>query len=514
MINKAAQAQARTTNGLLQAIKEENNLKTTENGAVALKSTFSPLLDLFGQIGELRSRTESEILNLFSKAYAVDRLSAIKTLFYARDVRGGLGERNTFRIILRDLAFSHPADVLVNLSLIPEYGRWDDLFVLMGTPLEKATLALISEQFSKDMDTLSTKSTNSTAPISLLAKWMPSENASSAKTKKLATTLRVHLGLTSKEYRKALTALRAAIQIVESKMSAREWEDINYSSVPSIASLRYRAAFTRHDMERYTKFLEQVSTGEKKINASTLYPYDLVRNYIGGSDSTINPTIEAQWKALPDYITKDQDFLIMADVSGSMYSNRNTPISTSVGLAIYFAERSKGAFANHFITFTDIPELVEIPKNLSLREKVRTVLRTEGFDTNLEAAFELVLKSAIKNNVAPKDMPTAIVIISDMEINEFGNCRYEDDGSSNITFTEEMSRRFADAGYIMPTLVYWNVDAREDTFHAIESDNVRFVSGSSPSVFKGLCENLGYSAYELMMAVINASRYDAIKISK
>lgn len=493
-------------NKLLKAIKQENAIKETENGAVALNTTFSPLLDLFGEIGALRSRSEDEIIDLFIKAYAVDRLLSLKMLFYLRDIRGGLGERRTFKVILKYLVENHPEDIRNNLELIPYYGRWDDLFSLLDTPLKSDVLSLIKKQFNKDIDNLITGKDN----ISLLAKWLPSENTSSYNTRQLAYKIRRYLGLSSKKYRKMLSALRSKLKIVEKDMSVNNWSDINYEAVPSRASLNYKEAFYRHDEDRYKEYLNKVEAGHAKINSSTLYPYDLVKKYFNNSiyrgTPKVDKTIEVQWKSLPDYVNNsEKNFLIIADVSGSMYDPNYIPISTSVGLAIYFAERSKGVFKNNFITFTDIPRLVEIPENLSLAEKVHIVRETEGYNTNLEAAFNLVLNSAISSNVPKEDMPTAIVVISDMEIDQFGEY------GENVTFTDTMSAKFNEAGYEMPTLVYWNVNARQNTFHATMNDNVRFVSGSSPSVFKGLCENLGYTALELMLSTLNNNRYDLVK---
>lgn len=492
------------TNNLLRAMKQENAIKETENGAIALNTTFSSLLDLFGEIGALRNRNEKDIIDLFIKAYAEDRLLTLKMLFYVRDVRGGLGERKTFKVILKYLVENYPEDVKINLELIPYYGRWDDLFILLDTPLKGDVLSLIKKQLTQDINNL----TNENQDISLLAKWLPSENTSSYKTKSLAYKIRRYLNLSPKKYRKILSSLRSRLKVVEKDMSANNWSNINYETVPSKAFLNYKEAFTRHDETRYRDYLVEVNKGEAKINSSTLYPYDLVKKYLATAISPKDNTVEAQWKALPDYINNNkQNFLIMADVSGSMLSPDYVPISTSVGLAIYFAERSKGAFKNHFITFTDVPRLVNLPENLSLNQKIRLVRGTEGYNTDLEAAFNLVLNSAIKQKVPKESMPTAIVVISDMEIDQFG----KQDEYENTSFTQEMSAKFNEAGYKMPVLVYWSVNAKANTFHATVDDNVRFVSGSSPSVFKNLCDNLGSSALELMLSTLNNNRYDLVK---
>lgn len=508
---------------LLSSIKETANYKRTENGAVALKSTLEPLLDAFGEMGALRMRDEGSIIRLFMDAYSVDPLLALKMLFYTRDIRGGLGERRTFKVIATHLAVHHTANMRVNLPLIPEFGRWDDLYCFVDTPLEHDAFQLIKKQFRADMAALQTAEPGHAPKISLLGKWLKSENASSRESKELGRLTRRYLELSSAAYRKSLTALRKAIKIVESDMSRNEWGNIDYEAVPSCAALRYRSAFYRHDANRYATYLDSVKKDTAKINAATLYPYDLVRKYIAAEhasrgwfsdDNSLNSseiydeTVEAQWKALPDYLTGDDKFLVMADVSGSMYCDDYAPISTSVGLAIYFAEHSKGEFANNFITFTDVPELVTLDPKLSLCERASKVLETAGYDTNIEAAFELVLKSAVSHNLSQEDLPKAIVIISDMEFNQFGI------GDNNLNFTSEMERRFAEAGYTMPTLVYWNVCARQDTFHAVADQNVRFISGLSASIFKGLCENMGYSATDLMLNTLNSERYSGVKLAE
>lgn len=496
-------------NALLTGMKKALNTTLTENGAQALKSTLSPTLDFFSVAGALRNRDTTEVLDLFSKAYASNPLYAMKSLFYARDIRGGLGERQTFRLILRDLAINHPSVVKANLSLIPEYGRWDDLFVLFDTPLEKSVIALIDHQLFEDIKAYRAAQLTKTEPhVSLLAKWLPSENASSPETKALARKLAKALDFTPSAYRKVLSTLRKALKVVESDLSAQNYTAIDYSTVPSVASHKYISTFHRHDDERYTAFIEAVASGKKSIKASTLYPYNIVEDYLYNYRDSDCPaqevwaSDEVLWKNLPDYVTdKSKSFLVMADVSGSM---EGRPMATSVGLAIYFAERNHGPFANHFITFTDKPQLIEISPSQTLGEKIRTVERHVGYDTNLEAAFDLVLTSAIDNNLSQEDLPSAIVIISDMEINQWGH-------HNGADFTTEMAARFAKAGYKMPTLIYWNVDSRNSVYHADASNPfVRFVSGQSPSVFKSLCEDKAKTPIELMLEILDSDRYSKI----
>lgn len=498
-----------STSTLLSEMASISTDKFTENGAYAHSSTKNPLLDFFAECGALRKRSDDDIIRLFMSAFDYDEIHALKALFYARDIRGGQGERRTFRIIIRYLANSHPDAIARNIELIPEYGRFDDLYEFVGTPLEDLAFSVIAKQWNADVDALSSKEYGK---VSLLGKWLKSENASSSKTKELAKLTYQHLGMSPKEYRQSLTTFRSIIHIVETAMSSGQWDSIDYSKLPALAHKKYRAAFARHDKDGYNAYLESVKKGETKINASTLYPYDLVRAYTKNgayySKNQIDQTVEAQWKALPNYMTGDDSFLVMVDTSGSMFPDA---ICSSVGLGIYFAEHAKGIFKNHFITFSDKPRLVEIPhgENATLQDKVREVLNPHyvGFSTNLEAAFDMLLKAAVKGKVPQSDMPRAIVAISDMEINEA--C---EDPDASTDFTTLMAEKFKAAGYGMPTLIYWNVEARHDTFHAEENDKVTFVSGQSASTFKTLCENCdSLSAAALMMRVLDSERYGAVR---
>lgn len=469
----------------------ETGVTLTENGGLALSTTGDKLLNLFAVLGALRSRP-TDVIDKFIDAYNEDADLATKMTFYGRDVRGGLGERAVGRIMLNVLALKNPAVVSANLKNIVEFGRWDDLFVLFGTFCEDDMLSLVRTQLADDVDAML-----SNANVSLLAKWMPSINASSEHTKALAHRFVKALNTTPREYRKTLSALRKYIDVTEVKMSANKWTDIDYKAVPSNAMSNYGSAFARHDYEGFNRYMDAVKSGDVKINAATLYPY----NVIEALERSSRDVAEAQWKALPNYVEGDNNFLIMADVSGSMMGR---PMHTSVGLAIYFAERNHGVFANKFMTFTDIPRIVDVTGN-TLLEKYRSVTEHVGFDTNLEAAFDAILSTAVRTKCPQADLPKALVIISDMEID------YWDGGS--LTFTEEMRKRFADAGYEMPKLVYWNVDSRKDTFLVSKNDpNAILVSGQSASTFKNLIKGIDLSAFEIMEQTLNDPRYDCVVV--
>ena len=511
---------------LLDALAEQCSFKYTENGALALSTTLSNLLDLFGLIGALRYREDKDIIDLFLPAYEENKDLALKILFYARDIRGtqGLGERRVFRVVFKYLAQHYQSDVLRLVQFIPTFGRWDDvLAVTVDTPLEDYTYNLIATQLDNDLHALHS---GKTTEISLLAKWLPSINASSKQTRALAARICKSLHITQKQYRKFLSELRAALRVTERYMSAREWDQIDYPSVPSRAALIYRNAFLRNDEVRYNTYLNDLAERKTKINASTLYPYDIVNtlltrwDYSGTyvtKDADLCRTAEELWKALPNYLADfdaaDQRYLVMADTSASMFSeSRNPAIGTSVGLAVYFAERTTGYFANHFLTFTSAPRLVEIPANLSLAAKLRTVLKNEyvGYSTNLDGAFKAVLDAAVKNHLPQSELPTSILVISDMEIDMAVNDY--DESTSNFSFTERWADKFAAAGYQMPNIVYWNVEARHNTFHATKDDNVRFVSGKSAATFTTLCKTNGMTAIETMLAALLDERYKNIHI--
>lgn len=506
-------------NKFLNAMKNLANEKVTENGAPALKSTKSGLIDLFGTIGAMRTRSDQDVVNAFIKAYAEDRLLAMKMLFYARDIREGLGERKIAKTIFSYLARNHADDIKVNFDVIAEYGRWDDFYAFVGTPLEADAFAMMKSQFEKDLEDLKNGKN-----VSLLAKWLKSQNTSSNESKRLGRLTAKYFypdiqdfDRRAARYRRDLSLLRAKIDVVESKMSAKEWNEINYEAVPSKAATNYREAFKRNDEVRYNEFISKVKTGEAKINAGTLYPYEIIHPYTkhcggwGHLNLGVDETLEEQWKALPNFVTDDKEFLIMADVSGSMCG---LPMDVSISLGLYFAERNKGAYHNMIMTFESTPRFIEIPEydsktgaKLTLADKVSLLNDAPwGGSTNLEAAFDTVLKAAVNGKVAPEDMPEALVVITDMEIDAYGG--------SKTTFTDAMKERFELAGYKMPTIVWWNVNARMDTFHAeYKDDSVRFISGCSASIFKSLCENMGTTPMELMLSTLNSERYDLVKIA-
>lgn len=484
-----------------EAIKNEQKWTRTENGAVALNTTGHAVLDLFSTIGALREADTVRIETLVGEAFAENPTLTMRCLFYARDIREGLGERNTFKIAIKYLANNHPDSVRKNISMFGEYGRYDDLYCLVGTPVEADMWQFVAKQLKADM-------ANCTAnkEVSLLAKWLKTADASSAKTRQLGIYTAQKLGLSVYLYKRVIRKLRKYINIVESKMCAQEWNKIDYSVVPSRASMLYKNAFNRHDEERYQKFINKVNAGEEKINASTLYPYDLIERYAGrwsGWAQQSDDTVEALWKNLPNYVAPDTNAIVIADTSGSM---EGRPMNSAVGLAIYFAERNVGAYHNLWMNFSYNPSWQQL-RGTSLFQKLHSInMDNWNASTNMEAAFRLVLETAIKNNVAPAYMPKSIIVISDMEIDS-----YQRPMGSNWTFYDKMEAQFARYGYEIPQVIFWNVNSRHDVFHADSTRRgVVLCSGQSTTTFKSLINSIGMTPVEYMKSVLNSKRYEAV----
>jgi hypothetical protein len=476
-------------NALLTAIKNKQNVTLTENGAATLKSSLRDTLDFFGLGGALRTRTEQDIISLFSKAFAEDPLVAVKSLFYIRDVRGGQGERKTFRTIFNWLAKEYPDVAIKNLDNVVEFGRWDDLFCTRGTVVWRGNvLPMIRNEWF-----------NSTKP-SLMFKWLKSNNASSAESRTIAEEIRSFLGITPRTYRKKLSEKRAQIDIVERKMCSNSWKDISFKGVPSKAALNYKGAFEKHDGVRYAQFIADVKSGKTTINAATLYPYDIVAKCFVGDDSS---TLDVLWNALPDYTENDQtNGIVVADVSGSM-SGR--PMAVSISLAMYISERNNGAFKHHFITFSEKP-ILETVKGINIREKVQNLQRADwGMSTDLESVFDLVLNTAKEGNIPASELPSKIYIVSDMEFNQACNPK--------LTLFQTIDAKYKQAGYERPGLVFWNVNAR-NTHYPVRFDEhgTCLVSGCSPSILKSLLSGKIVSPEQVMLDTINVERYKTVTV--
>ena len=476
------------------AMKNESRKTFTENGATAYNSTGEACLDLFSTIGALRNRPEVEVESLFAEAFKEDKLLATKILFYARDIREGCGERKVFRDLIKYLANNHAEAILPNLDLIGVYGRYDDLYELIGTPVENAMWKAMKTQFEEDVQNY--KKGNA---ISLLAKWIKTPDASSKATRELGIKTANKLGYSVYDFKRILRKLRKHIGIVESYMSAGEWDKITYSEVPSRAMNIYRNAFMRHDEDRFAEFNNKAVNGEVKINSSTLYPYDIVEKVLRGQ---YDKTLEAQWRQLPNYVDEGTNAIVVADVSGSMMGR---PMATSIGLGMYFAERNIGAYHNLFMTFSSTSDIVTL-NGETLMQKVQFMHNADwGGSTNLKMAFERVLDIAVTNHIPQEEMVKSIIVISDIEIDFCGD--------RDWSFYDAMKRKFTEAGYDIPNIVFWNVNSRNNVFHADSNKKgVQLCSGQSTTTFKQLMQCIGMTPVEMMMKVINSERYEAITV--
>lgn len=508
-------------NAVRNTLNEEFNVSRTENGALGYRTTGKELLDLNFAVASLRKMSDAEVAKRFKKAFCEDKILAMKWLFYARDARQGLGERRLFRVVLADLVKSNPEMVVPVINLIPEYGRYDDLWCLLdNTETADVICKLVDDQLTEDL-----KNMNNGKSISLLPKWMPSINASSAKTKEYAKRLCKVLGLTEREYRKALSKFRKYLDVVEVKMSGKNWSEIKYEAVPSRANLIYNSAFLRNDETRRREYLSKLEKGETKINASTLFPHDIVHKYMNSNmwSARLKPmdaTIEALWKALPDTVQGCGNTIVVADGSGSMTTRVDnnsgvTALEVANALAIYFAEHSSGQFKDKYITFSERPQFVDFSNCKSLHAKLQTALaHHEVANTNIEKVFDLILTTAINNHMSQEDLPQNVLIISDMEFDGCTSCgnssRWERKRPTQKLF-DVIAQRFTDAGYKMPRLVFWNVASRTDTIPVKENElGVALVSGFSVNVAKMVMSGKT-DPFECLLETLNSERYAPVE---
>lgn len=484
---------------MLNALTYESNLTYTENGALTYRSSGSECIDFFAACGALRGADENEIIRRFLRAYAENPDTAMKILFYARDIRGGLGERRLFRCILRYLAYTKPESVRKNLPLIAEYGRFDDLLVLLGSHCEDELIRYLRVQLDADLAAM-----QSGDDCSLLAKWLPSVNTSSYKSRQTAKKLCRLLGMREKDYRQTLAKLRAYINIMETRLCKKDYS-FDYEKLPSGALFKYRQAMLRNDTERYSKYLDAVHANAAKMNTGTLYPYQIVRSVV--KDKYLTPDIlsslETTWNALTDYCDA-RNAIAVIDGSGSMYCDYGSgimPITVALSLGIYFAEHSKGRFRNRFITFSEKPRLVKI-KGSNIAEKVRYCMSFDEIaNTDLFAVFRLILKAAVKNSIPQEELPELIYIISDMEFDIATHRAYDD------TVHEQAKALYEKYGYKLPQVVYWNVCARNEQVPVTMNESgTALVSGANPILFRQMIQQ-DLTPFTMMEKILCSERY-------
>lgn len=497
-------ASIKTMNPLVAGLAKQSNVAYTENGALSNRSTLNNLLDFFAAGGALRERQESDIISLFQKAYGEDALKALKVLFYFRDIRGGQGERRTFRTCLNWLAQNHRDVAIHNLENVPFFGRWDDLYSLEGTQVEALALDLIKRQLETDVEAMENGQS-----VTLLAKWLKSENTSSKESVRLARKTREALGWSPRKYRKTLSSLRAYIDVVEVKLCNKEFNSIDFQKVPSKALMNYKGTFKKHDMARWQEYLAKVEKGEAKIQSKALFPYELLKAVWAEQDEDSIKALDLQWKNQVDYLVDNpHKGLVLADCSGSMTSNNMLPLAVSVSLAIYFAERNVGPFKDTFMTFSDKCQLQRLC-GTNLKEKAHNLTR-EGWcgSTNLQSAFDAILEVAVKNGVKEEDMPDTLFIISDMEFN--AACGVYGQQTTNF---DAIKQKYERQGYKMPKIVFWNVNARNDQFPITEDENgVCLVSGCSPSIFKSVMSGKPFNPMAILEETIGQERYNRVTL--
>lgn len=481
------------------------NASTTANGGATNASSLSACVDFFFQIGAMRGQDEETIYSAFSAAFDESPQVALRTLFWARDVREGAGERRSFRVCLTRLAQQRPdcfSDAVI--GSIPQFGRWDDMLSLFDTPVEKAALEAISFALRNG--------------DGLCAKWMPREKSSK---RVFAQRIRKFMGLSSSAYRKMLSAMT---KVVESQMCAGDWDGINYSHVPSQAMRIYKDAFKRHSPEAWQTYMEGLAAGTQKVNAAAIHPHEILAPYIVGSPNSVGwgygsnqsvdvgeipHIVEYQWASLPNWLMNNPHRILpVVDTSGSMECSYNggsvRPIDVSVSLGLYIAERNNGPFANHMITFSSRPKMQRIEGG-NLRERLSSVCSAEwGQSTNIEGTFEAILHHAKASRATADDMPNMILILSDMEFNQ---CAQVDE-----TAMQSIRRQYEEAGFHLPKIVFWNLNAREGNVPVrFDESGTALVSGFSPSIMKSLLEEGEITPEGVMLNTVMADRYSLIE---
>lgn len=494
-------------------LKKKENISITENGALGYKTSNSALLDLNYAVSSLRHVDEEEIMDLFDNAFYENKEYALKWLFFARDIREGLGERRLFRICYKRLANLDIDLFYKNLSNIPEYGRWDDLISLIGisNQTDKYIGDMIKNQLTVDLKGIDNKK-----PISLLGKWLPSENASSKNTKSMAKKVRKLLNMTPRSYRLLLSKLRKYLKVTEVYTCSNKWDKIDYELVPSMANLKYKNAFLKHDTDRRLAYLESVKKGDSTINMKIATPVDVVSRYskMWRGIKEYDRTLELAWKNLNEISLSDT--LVVADGSGSMtmhVSEKTSALDVANALAIYTSEHNSGAYKDKYITFSANPQFVDLSKADTLQEKLQIAIEHDEIaNTNIESVFDLILGVALENNISYDKMIKNILIISDMEFDAAQSFSFNKSNVLTKTLFDEIREKYNKAGYDLPKLIFWNVNSRTKTIPLSENKlGVTLVSGFSQNVLKMVMSNK-YDPYEVLIETLDGERYKAIKV--
>lgn len=496
----------------IDALESELNKSYTENGALGLKTTKSELVDFNFKIASYRNKSDNEIICDFKKVWGEDKELALKYLFFARDVRQGLGERRLFRVCLKEI-YKELDDRM--FDWIMEFGRADDFVELLDTDAHDRVIDFIKLQLTKDMaNSLLSREENRNS-VSLLAKWLPSINTSSKKTRAYAKDICRSLGLDQRHYRKVLSQLRKYLDVVEKKMCAQKYSEINYNTVPSQANLKYKDAFLKHDEQRRRNYLASLEKGEAKINSSVVFPHDIVNKYCYNYKITDKDIVlEEMWKRLPNYVNGSANTLVVRDGSGSMQctiSGNTKAIDVATALSIYFSERCEGQFKDKFITFSSNPEFVDLHNLNNLHDKLRECYRyCDISNTDIEKTFDLVLNVAVKNKLKQEEIPN-LLIISDMEFDDATTTYWDKKGTK--TLFETIAAKFNNYGYVLPKLIFWNVNSRTNTIPLAQNDlGVILVSGFSPAITKIVLSE-ETSPYKALVKELMSDRYKEITLA-
>lgn len=485
----------------LNELKKQNATSLTQNGGKQYSKTGSFLLDYFSQMGMMRNKSSEDIQRKFELAYQENSNYAPKAIFYGRDIRNcGNGERHQFREAFLKFAELDQTRAANVLHLIPFFGRWDDVVYIVCNSkmslIEEAGVSILREQLFSDLNRM-----YNNEHISLLAKWMPSINASSKTTRKYAQHLYIKMGFkTERDYRKTLSVLRSYIGVLETKISKNEWDNIDYSTVPSLAFKKYGKAFARHSYEQLNEFFSKVEKGEEKINANTLSVIDVITEeiisewYFNRKSNSDFDLENLQWKNLPNYIKPNQNVLVIADSSGSMIGD---PMRAAFGLAMYFAERNTGIWKDYMMTFSSEPSLIKLVGN-TIQEKLKCIPSIVE-DTNFDATMKLVYETALKSK---SDVPD-LVIITDGQFNHMVE-------NADDTVFEKYKKLFKEAGLKMPSVTFWNVNDTPSYQAFGNVSGIQFASGYSFGIFKQVIEGLGMTAYDAMIKALDNSIYKTI----
>lgn len=499
-------------NKFLNGLSNASNYTYTENGALTHKSTGTALLDMFAMGGAYRTRTDADVILLFKNAYIENPVYALKCLFYLRDVRGGQGERRFFRTVMHWLASYDTEAARRNLSNVAEYGRWDDLYCFVDTPLETDAFEAMRQQLILDVQCKTP---------SLLAKWLKSENTSSKESRALASKTREYLGWSHKQYRKTLSVLRERINVLERLMSAGKWDEIEFDKIPSKAGFIYKNAFARRDIikAKYEAFAKSTTT---KVNAEVLNPVDIA-NKIFSYDDWHKPSdvdramFDKYWMNLKDYYNgREENGIAIVDVSGSMVGQ---PMNAAVSMGAYIAERGKGPFKDHFITFSGNPQLIKFEGVDTYNKFWRARQADWGMNTNIEATFDMMLRVAIQNKCSQEDLPSVLYILSDMEFDgaltmgAVSSSRWDrgsvlHDTNAIDTLLESISKKWQSYGYELPRVIFWNLNARHQNIPAM-GGRFSYVSGFSMNMVENILS--GKDGYALMMDKLDSERYTPIR---